>query len=375
VFELASSYFEKLLWHFLKTRIFGGIFLFLSKETVMLTASMIVILGLEYVLREKYPIVPLMAIILVFVGLVLRSKCIRFYHSGILSAVIFVAFYINYVGLLELAPIQIGSDHLFSMILLSAVFAWFLINSMLLILQVAEFFASTAGLYILWGSDERRIFLSPIPQILLLCIIMVGVYLFLRGFVIDALLVMSPAMILFFLLYVILINSGRIVRSAIAMYIFFTLYLIIGYVYKFGAFQNILGWVIITMFSTFFVAQSRAAMIAKEETGTNGYIIVLIGVILLIGHALLPINGGTSIQIDVWWLLSLLASITAPVIFYIYIRVTGRLKRYIERDKTPTHIMFMEMLGIVGSVLIKEVTKLTMSRLSNLFRSFLSDEK
>jgi len=204
---------------------------------------------------------------------------------------------------------------------------------------------------------------------------MVGVYLFLRGFVIDALLVMSPAMILFFLLYVILINSGRIVRSAIAMYIFFTLYLIIGYVYKFGAFQNILGWVIITMFSTFFVAQSRAAMIAKEETGTNGYIIVLIGVILLIGHALLPINGGTSIQIDVWWLLSLLASITAPVIFYIYIRVTGRLKRYIERDKTPTHIMFMEMLGIVGSVLIKEVTKLTMSRLSNLFRSFLSDEK
>jgi len=239
----------------------------------------------------------------------------------------------------------------------------------MLIIQIAEFFASTVGLYLLWGSDKKRIFLTPLPQLAMLGIIYICLKVYLTDKIAFSLIIIAITIILT-LIYFILRNAGRVVRSALAIYLFFEAYIIVGYVYRFQMTQNIIAWLLLTLLATFFTAQGRASIIAKEKKGVNGNIILLIGILLLISHALIPINGNALIQFELWWLLSILATIIAPLGFAVYIVVSSKLRYYIKRDNTPTHVLFLEVAKIVGAKVMTELLKILSSSFTNLAKSF-----
>ena len=69
-------------------------------------------------------------------------------------------------------------SEVFFYLALFMLFIWFSMNTMILVHQSAEFFASTAGLLLMYGSDENRIFLSPLPQLLLVSVIGISIYAF-----------------------------------------------------------------------------------------------------------------------------------------------------------------------------------------------------
>ncbi len=370
---MPPSYFEKLLWSFIKNKFFGGIFLFLKLDTIPLTAALVLTFIIEYYLNIHAVLVPLWAFTLILIGYLTRKVQVRFIHSLILATITMISLYVSYSYTINLTILDGLSVETYKIAIYAFIFTWFLSNSILLIIQVAEFFASTVGLYLLWGSDKKRIFLSPLPQLAILGM----VYLGLKSFTIDdsaTILISLNIMIVLSLIYIFLRNAGRITRNAVAMYVFFEAYILAGYLYRFQVSQNILAWVILTLLATFFTAQGRAAIIAKEKKGVNGNIILLIGILLLIGHVLMPINKNTFIEFEMWWLLSTVATIIAPIGFSIYIMATGKYKWYLKRDDIQTHKLFIEVFKIVGTKLMNEMIKILSSSFTNIAKSFRSSE-
>jgi len=305
-------------------------------------------------------------------GLVFGNRTIGVFHCFSLSIITLIGFYVGYSGLITFRDLP---TWLLEIGVQTILFLWFLFNSTLIIIQLAEFFASTAGLYALWGSDRKRVFLTPLPQLTIFGIIVGSLYLLLIGRILDGGLLLSLALVLTTLIYGFLKNAGRIIRGSLALYSFFLAYLSLGYVYNFGVTQNIVMWVIITLFSTLFIAQGRAAMIAKDKEGLNGYIILLLGIVLLIGHELIPTRQGISLSISTWWMLSLIAGLLAPLAFVIYIYVSGKISFYLKRDQVPTHILFLEMASIIGSALLKELLNIVSSRVSEFAKALWERRK
>lgn len=380
MYGLPASYFEKLLWHFLKTRVFGGIFLFFKKETVVLTLSVFGILVLEYLLGMRFWTVSFIALIMLIFGFIVKNKIIGFRHTIIISIIVFIGAFLEFFHMIEFyfdsLSVEFANTAL-PYIIAGIIFVWFSFNSVMLLVQIAEFFSSTTGLYLLWGSDGRRIFLSPLPQLIAVLILLAGFYLWIKNQQFISLICLIGPLIIFTLVYLILSESGRIVRSTIALFVFFQAYTVVSFVYNLGIIQNIVVWGLITFVSSFFIAQSTAVRVTSTKTGINGMIIVLEAVILLIGQALLPVGGYESVGISfsVWWTISIASTMIAPILFYFYSRYGGKLKRYIKRDKINTQTLFLEMITIVGAMLSKEITKLLSSKIANSLKSLFGREK
>ncbi len=366
---MTASYFEKLFWSFIKNRFFGGILLFIKSDSLPLTIMISVIIFLEYYLKFQTIIVPVYAFLLMLIGFSMRKIRVKFAYTLALSIILLALFLTDYINLIAFNKLIKVSSDIYIASLYSLIFLWFLFNSIMLIVQIAEFFASTVGLYLLWGSDKKRIFLTPLPQLALLGMIYLCIKLY-QVEIIGFYLSMFAIIFIIILIYIALRNSGRIIRSALAIYLFFEVYMISGYVYRFQVTQNMVAWVLLTLLATFFTAQGRAAIIAKEKTGVNGNILVLMGILLLISHALVPVNGSMQPQFELWWLLSLLATIIAPLGFVGHIMLTGRIKYYVNRDNTPTHKLFLEVATIVGSKVLTELVKILSSSITNLAKSF-----
>jgi len=366
---LPASYFEKLFWSFIKNRFFGGVILFLKLDVLPLTIMVPVIIILEYYFKFQPIIVPIYALILMLIGFLTKNIKIRFIYSLVLSLILLGLFIVSYIGFLSYDVSNLLALSAYQIAIYALIFVWLFFNSVMLIIQIAEFFASTVGLYLLWGSDKKRIFLTPLPQLAMLGIIYICLKVYLTDKIAFSLIIIAITIILT-LIYFILRNAGRVVRSALAIYLFFEAYIIVGYVYRFQMTQNIIAWLLLTLLATFFTAQGRASIIAKEKKGVNGNIILLIGILLLISHALIPINGNALIQFELWWLLSILATIIAPLGFAVYIVVSSKLRYYIKRDNTPTHVLFLEVAKIVGAKVMTELLKILSSSFTNLAKSF-----
>ncbi len=373
---LPASYFERLVWYFLKTRIFGGTRLFLRRETIILTISMIIILALEAFYGFKSIFIPISALFLIIIGIIMKNRLLSALHTSLFSALILGVFILDYYNIIAPYRGALSDILLTQYILLLVILAWFIFNAVTTIIQLAEFFASTAGLYILWGSDKKRIFLSPLPQIALGLFFLASIYFITRNLYEKAIIIFLVAIVMSLTIYGVFRNSGRIVRSSLALYVFFSAYLMIGYVYGWGTGQNVIMWIVITLFTTFFIAQGRAISIAKEKEGINGIIVLLIGFLLLIGHILLPVGGSKiSIDINTWWLLSVMATILAPIVFTIYAYVTKRIDYYIKRDNTPLSLLIVEMTGILGTIIVKELSKILIGKIEGVLKTIMrSDE-
>lgn len=366
---MPASYFEKLFWSFIKNRFFGGVILFLRLDTLPLTIMIPAIIILEYYFEYQPIIVPIYALILILIGFLTRNIRIRFIHSSVLSLTLLGLFIASYLRFINYSFLTLLPFNTYQIIIYALIFAWLFFNSVMLIIQIAEFFASTVGLYLLWGSDRKRIFLTPLPQLVILSMM----YLCLKAYFTDKIafyLIITAIIIALVLTYFILRNAGRIIRSSLAIYFFFEAYIIVGYVYRFQMTQNIIVWLLLTLFGTFFIAQGRASIIAREKRGVNGNIILLIGVLLLISYALVPVNETVLVRFELWWLLSILATIIAPLGFLVYIVISGKLRYYIRRDNTPTHALFLEVAKIVGAKLMTELFKILSSSFTNLAKYF-----
>jgi len=185
---------------------------------------------------------------------------------------------------------------------------------------------------------------------------------------------MSGVISILILEYLLLKSSGRIIRGTLGLYVFFLAYLVAGYIYNFSTTQNVLVWVTITIISTLFIAQGRAAMLVKEKTGVNGLIVTLIGIVYLIIHGIIT-SGSESFLLISWWELSILSGILAPIIFVVYLGASKRYKYYIKRDKTPTPQLFLEMASILGNIVMREVSKIIGSKITEFKKSLFGEKK
>jgi len=317
---------------------------------------------------------------MLILGFIVKNKIIEFRHTIIISIIVFIGAFLEFFHLIEFYfdSLSVGfANTALPYIIAGIIFVWFSFNSVMLLVQIAEFFSSTTGLYLLWGSDGRRIFLSPLPQLIAVLILLAGFYLWIKNQQFISLICLIGPLIIFTLVYLILPESGRIVRSTIALFAFFQAYTVASFVYNLGITQNIVVWGLITFVSSFFIAQSTAVRVTSTKTGINGMIIVLEAVILLIGQALLPVGGYESVGISfsVWWTISIASTMIAPILFYFYSRYSGKLERYVKRDKINTQALFLEMITIVGTMLSKEITKLLSSKIANSLKSLFGREK
>ncbi|MHA1617415.1 MAG: hypothetical protein ACTSX9_08940 [Candidatus Njordarchaeales archaeon] len=282
---------------------------------------------------------------------------------GIIISQHFLPDFINFLN--TYFSILISPEALF-MITSLVIFGWLIFNAVILLEQFSEFFASTAGLYALLGSDEYRIFLSPLPQLCLLGIFLLGLTKFFSGALIESLilflLAIVPATILFMVK-----KYGRIVRSAIGIFVLYIFYIALGFYTRAGANQNIIVWSIVTILSMVFIAQSRALKFSgtsKEQPDMSVY--GLLGMILLVAHYILSFSDVSGLVIE-WWLLSSLAVLVAPMVFLVYSYASGRLRYYVERNRVSTIQLFSEMTLILGRVVLTELSKAISRKLLEYF--------
>ncbi len=343
----------------------GGVPLFFRKETVIITITTVIFTSLGLYNPALAGATVTYGLLLIIISLVFGKKKASIkleFLLTVFAGIILSLYMINAPRhLIHFLPSYlygiISSPRAIFSCTLIVIFLWLLFNAVLLIIQFAEFFSSTAGLYALLGSDESRVFLTPLPQLLLVTILTIGLYEIWIQEINNGIYITALALVLTFSL-VSTKKYGRIVRSAIGFFIFYASYITLGFYFSTSVQQNIIVWVIITVLSVLFIAQNRAIkFIATRAAEPDASIYGLLGMVMIIIYYIASFSNGQE-AITLWWLLSLFAVTIAPLIFLSYSLITNRMKYYVERNKISTIQLFSEMSLILGKVVLTEFSKI-----------------
>ncbi len=353
---MASSYIERLIWKYFKENVFGGFKGFVDKSTVPLTILVSALLVYEYFYMVRLQITILIAGFLILLGITAWNHPIKAKISVVLAMLlggIWVAFV--YLGM-DIDLVYVNSEY----ILWGALLAWYLFNSSMFIIQTADFFASTAGIIILYGSDRNRVFLSPL--VILSSVFLVGLDVWkLRMQLYMLMFVITPILVALMFTYLIMRRKGRILRSAYGMFVFVAVSSTIGFVMGFGAAGNATMWIIITVFSLLFAIQKYTRTLVREKkVGMKFGFLTFLGLILLILHLLITPEYSAAISIREIWILSISAVIFAPIIATIYFYASGKIAYYVRRNRFTWKTILQEVTVALGTMAMREIANIAM---------------
>ena len=359
---MATSYIERLIWKFFKDRVFGGFWVFLHIYIAPFVLIICVALMFNILTSKATILIVGMSIGLISIGLIFHDRIISSREGALLLlSIVLLSF------LLSRVP-----QHLLLYMLQATtpiiMFSWFIFNSVVFIIHLCDFFASTGGLYLLVGSDEDRVFLHPLPVVLLLPY-SIAVFLFLHD--IRILILMSTPYLTIILIFTVARGLKRVIRSSLSIYSLVAMYPLISYLTYTRGSINIYFWAAISIISTLFVVQSHARKVVMSDKKNRPTCLVyaLLGILLYIAYLLIsPTRPLEPIELyDLWWLLSLTSMLLAPILALSIIRLCGKMEYYISRSKVGLPQLFRETLIILGKKLKDEVGKYFMEGLFGLF--------
>lgn len=346
---MPASYVERLIWRFVKERILAGWRLFLVTESLPATLVAVALCTLKFTIGVRL-LAP--ALVLLVVGVVLYHRTISVSLSAVLSAVC--------VGvLLVSAPLTPIEPTLLNAIAISALLGWFTFNAAVFLLQATEFFASTAGLYLLLGSDRERIFLSPLPQLICVSGLLAGLLLLAEDPTRSALLTLAFSLTLA-AMYTPGRLRNRIVRASLSVFSLLLLYALFVTLTGAGLVQGAVTWGVLGVLSTLFTVQSHALRAAERRRGDSvqlratGSVYAMLGIVLLVLDFALSHSTCSSLS---WWDLSLASFALAIPVFLSYITASGRLNYYVQRDSTPLLALVRETISALGRFVLDELKR------------------
>jgi len=368
---MPASYVERLIWKFVKEQILEGFLVFFSRPVLPVTLTVCVIVFLEWYFKQSFFEIPIITFILIAIGIIGYKRTVNIVSGVVLSAV-FILYFVFKI-LLDVHVSFVSRISLFEVGILMLL-GWFIFNSSMLIIQLWEFFASTAGLYLFLGSDKKRIFLSPLPQILAGISIPMMFLKVSSLSLVDVCLIILPLLSVFIALYGITKNWGRIVRGGLSIYLMIVAYSLLGYIVQLGAVYATSFWTIISILSLLFSAQkySRTKLSESKKYEITYFAYAVVGIILLAVMLLFSPGNEYSLSIIDWWRLSLVAVAIAPIVSILYIHKSGRLEYYMKRDSLSIFDLIKESIIAVGRVSIEEIKKVILRKFSEFFMKFES---
>ena len=361
---LPASHIERLIWSFLRDNIFGGVKFFFKKETILFTVHVILVGALYYYSLINLSILLLQAIFLIAIGLVCRNKYIGFKAS----LIIFLSLNIlNILSILKyfIAPIESYYFNTISInyVILALVFFWTLFGATFFVLQLAEFFSSTFGILLFWGSDKKRLLFTPIPQLAIVLSLSVVIYHFLVTQNILILVIYAfPILLTIVLIYGLFSSHGRIIRNTIAFYFLVQSFYIISSLTRAGFTQATVFNTLLTILALLFMIQTQTRRIVTTSTSEKeriSYIILIVYGTLIIFSTLLARRYGNSMNFELttMWQLNTLASALALIIALIYLTRKKKISQMINRDNFTAKTLFLEMGILLGQKFVEELTR------------------
>ena len=368
---MPASHIEKLIWNYIKNYILGGFFVFFKKETIALTIYLIIqglLLHYGYV---TFPFVFILSLVLILLGVAASRKGLNFVSSSVISIIllalnaVYIAYSVNLSGFLTV------SSGYQEYVIIALLLFWIVFSTSYFIIQMAEFFASTAGLYLMWGSDRRWIFLTPIPHIFIASIFTLSIYdYYIYGNIIESSLIFLPAIITVVLVLAFR-NVGRIVRNSFALYSIFPLYYAAATVFKGSMLQGAVVNGTLTFIGILFMMQGRVRSIAVEKVEKKSIITYMIltvyGTIMILMGFLVNTGLGTGSNVmNYWWQINLVSVIISLIAVALYMKLSGRLKYYELRDKLQSKDLILELVSIIGKKMIEELSKSYLSMIEGI---------
>ena len=364
---MGASYIERLIWRFFKDKVFGGFRVLVHRYVFPVLIFAVFILLYEYFVAPNVVAIFFVSLLLMITGLLFAKRVINPYHVAIILALsLSIWFFPMYFDL----HFPLIEDYI-DTIAMPILFVWFLFNSTVFVVQMFDFFASTGGLYLLLGSDEDRVFLSPIPQIIFIATIVYVLYRFPTVSIYYLMVAMIAPLISLILIYTVARSKGRIVRAALSIYTIMAVYSAFVFLTRIGTGVNVVMWALLCMLSTLFTIQQHARKAVKEgERGVvpTFFVYLLIGFILMVAHILSPMSVATSNILVIWWILSMIAIIVAPIAAYLIAIYNGKMEYYVKRNKFTAMTLLKETMQVLGKKAIEELKKIS---IKNLFSMIL----
>ncbi len=365
---MTASNFEKLVWNYIKTYILGGFFFFFKKELLPLTIYLIATALLLHYQLINFDIVFVQAIILIAAGILASKKKLSAKTSSIIVVLFATSLILIYFNVIPTptgyTSIQITLEEKYYLTIALLLF-WVIFSLSYLIFEIADFFASTAGQFILWGSDRKRIFFTPLPQIALAISVIFPLYqyFYLTFNLMDLAFTLTPGLMVLIIIYGLFRNKGRILRNAFAIYSFLLVYIVIAYASNGNFVQGAVINGFLTIIGVMFMMQGRIRDIAMTTTSevrapyVPAATLAVFGTIMIfLGFLTRTQSYTTSIE-TIWWKINIVGSFLAVIIAVVALYVTGRVKGYTERDKITTKELFLEIGLIIGRKIIDEIVK------------------
>ncbi|MCR8473658.1 MAG: hypothetical protein QXE21_05410 [Candidatus Korarchaeota archaeon] len=359
---MAASYVERLLWKYFKDNVFGGFSSFIDRSALPWTLLISSMLACEYLYKIRPGSTVLVALSLMLIGIILWKRPMNF-RAAIISAILLSALWAY--------PAKFGSgliDFLNNISMLyGTLFAWYLFNASMFIIQTANFFASTAGMVILYGSDKERIFLSPLEQLISASVLGLAVWK-LETRLLDLIIVSAPILITLLFAHVIMRGKGRILKSAYGLFTFVVVPSTIGFVMGLGRTVNATIWFIIAVFSLLFAIQNYTRTLVREKrVGIKFGFLAFLGLILLILHLIITPEYSLAISIRDVWLLSILAAALAPIVSAIYFYATGKIEYYVRRNMFTWKTIVREISTVLGMKALEGIRGIIWGEVMKLF--------
>ena len=359
---MPSSYVERLIWDFIKRYILGGFFYFFKKQTAPLTIYLMILGALVYYSIASFIIILILSTIIILLGLTFNQRELKSTHSCLISILltsVLIGDYFYKFGEHSFLTINAVSQEY---ITLSLLLFWITFASVYLIIQLAEFFSSTAGLYILLGSDRKWIFLTPLPQLAITASLIISLITYFNSSnILHFSLTVLPPVLLLLLIYGFYRNSGRIVRDSYALYSFLPLYYSIALIYSNSIVQGAIVNGLLTFLGILFMMQGRIRSIAisvEERSEKITYMILPVyGTIMILMSFFVSERQGVVMNTSIWWMINLIGSISAILISAIYIKVSGKIVYYKKRDEMRFKELALELIGVIGKKLFEELAK------------------
>ena len=359
---LSASYVERLLWIFFRDRVFGGFRVFVAKHVVPYTLATILVISTGLLLGPDPTYIIIPSLILIAFGAIFYRRPISMSMSISISTILVAVPLLSIIVKPYVFP-----SWAIVYVIYTLIFLWFILNSTMFIVQLCDFFASTGGLYLLLGSDRNRVFLYPIPIIVVSAYLLFIVWYMDMVFP-DIVLALAPV-IPILLIHSLAKGMGRPVRSALSIYTLSIIYPAIGFVVGFGR-GNLAFWAVITIISTLFTAQQYARRAVAGRSTPTYLACLLLGFLLIICYIIGSQLGSLAEIYNIWLMLSAASLGLAPIISLLFIIASGRKEYYMERDRMGLPQLLKETIVILGAK-FKDIMKdyLTRTLLSHLFGS------
>ncbi len=370
--NLPASHLERMLWNFIKNYFLAGFILFFTISLLPLTIYTAVVMSLIYYGYIGPEVLLFQGIILLFLGLLLRNKIINLKVSTVLTIILIGLLVIDYFNLIPnqittIMALEANYSFYFFVILLTA---WLIFNSSYIIIETAEFFASTTGLLVLLGSDDKHIFLSPIPQLIALSALLASLYFYSLNklTIIQLTLIDATILIQLLLIYVFFRDKGRIVRSSYAFFTAFSSYLALALFFNQNYAQATAINIVITIITVLFMMQSRMKKITtlvttQQQSKQQGVqtplaILMVYGTIFIVLPIIKNMSAKGSTILPVIWQLNIVAALISAILIAFYWKFSTKLAFYQKRDKISTKDLIIETSLILGSKFLEELMKI-----------------